>query len=114
MAVLIRRVRVIAYSDRGGQYYSKGYRDFISTYELEQSMSRKGNCWNNFCVKSFFHAMKVKANQYELIMTREQISQTLLEYVWGDYNRTRSQSVPCYASKTLFNEVSSLDDADQF
>jgi transposase InsO family protein len=49
---------VIIHSDRGSQYCSKYYRELITAYNLEQSMSRKGNCWDNSCVESFFHSMK--------------------------------------------------------
>ncbi|CDT76165.1 IS3 element protein InsF [Vibrio coralliirubri] len=61
---------VIIHSDRGSQYCSKDYRELIAAHKLKQSMSRKGNCWNNACVESFFHSMKVEAIQYEPIMTR--------------------------------------------
>lgn len=57
--------QVITHSDRGSQYCSKDYRYLISTYNLKQSMSRKGNCWDNACVESFFHSMKVEAIQYD-------------------------------------------------
>ncbi len=63
--------RVIVHSDHGSQYCSKGYRELISTYNLKQSMDRKGNCWDNVYIESFFHAMKVEAVLYELIMSRE-------------------------------------------
>ncbi|EGU42788.1 integrase, partial [Vibrio ichthyoenteri ATCC 700023] len=69
--------QVIVHSDRGSQYCSKDYRTLISNYNLKQSMSRKGNCWDNACVESFFHSMKVEAIQYEPIMTREEMRQTV-------------------------------------
>lgn len=69
---------VIIHSDRGNQYCSKGYQDLIAAHNLKQSMSRKGNCWDNACVESFFHSMKVEAVQYEPIMTREEMRQALL------------------------------------
>ncbi|RFD27616.1 hypothetical protein BKD11_23845 [Vibrio parahaemolyticus] len=51
--------QVIVHSDRGSQSCSKDYRELISAYNLRQS--RKGNCWDNACVESFFHSMKVEA-----------------------------------------------------
>ncbi|MEZ8863327.1 IS3 family transposase [Vibrio artabrorum] len=96
--------QVITHSDRGSQYCSKDYRDLISTYNLRQSMSRKGNCWDNACVESFFHSMKVEAIQYEPIMTREQMRQTIFEYIEVDYNRTRRHSALGYLSPMNFEK----------
>ncbi|TCV31196.1 IS3 family transposase [Vibrio crassostreae] len=96
--------QVITHSDRGSQYCSKGYRDLISNYNLRQSMSRKGNCWDNACVESFFHSMKVEAIQYEPIMTREQMRQTIFEYIEVDYNRTRRRSALGYLSPMNFEK----------
>lgn len=94
--------QVIVHSDRGSQYYSKNYRDIINTYNLEQSMSRKGNCWDNACVESFFHPLKVEAIQYEPIMTRDEMRQTIFEYIEVDYNRTRRHSALGYLSPVNF------------
>ncbi|CAH8236326.1 IS3 element protein InsF [Vibrio aestuarianus] len=94
--------QVIVHSDRGSQYCSKDYRTMISGYNLKQSMSRKGNCWDNACVESFFHSMKVEAIQYEPMMTREEMRQTVFEYIEVDYNRTRRHSALGYLSPVNF------------
>ena len=94
--------QVIVHSDRGSQYCSKEYRELITAYKLKQSMSRKGNCWDNACVESFFHSMKVEAIQYEPIMTRDEMRQTLFEYIEVDYNRTRRHSALGYLSPVNF------------
>ncbi len=80
--------QVIVHSDRGSQYCSKDCRNLITAYNLKQSMGRKGNCGDNACVESFFYFMKVEAIQYEPIITRGQIRQTIFEYIEVDYNRT--------------------------
>ncbi|EJG0514650.1 IS3 family transposase [Vibrio parahaemolyticus] len=95
---------VIVHSDRGSQYCSKDYRDLITAYNLKQSMSRKGNCWDNACVESFFHSMKVEAIQYEPIMTRDEMRQTVFEYIEVDYNRTRRHSTLGYLSPVNFEQ----------
>ncbi|EHU4838223.1 IS3 family transposase [Vibrio parahaemolyticus] len=95
---------VIVHSDRGSQYCSKDYRDLITAYNLKQSMSRKGNCWDNACVESFFHSMKVEAIQYEPIMTRDEMRQTVFEYIEVDYNRTRRHSTLGYISPVNFEQ----------
>ncbi len=110
---------VIIHSDRGSQYCSKDYRDLITAYNLKQHMSRKGNCWDNACVTSFFHSMKVEAIQYEPIMTRDKMRQTVFEYIEIDYNRTKRLSAHWYLCpltlnrKMSLNAVSSLAGADQ-
>ena len=52
---------VIFHSDRGSQYCSHAYRELLDKYTFKQSMSRKGNCWDNACVESFFHSLKVES-----------------------------------------------------
>lgn len=96
--------QVIVHSDRGSQYCSKNYRDIITAHNLEQSMSRKGNCWDSACVESFFHSMKVEAIQYEPIMTRDEMRQTLFEDIVVDYNRTRRHRALGYLSPANFEK----------
>ncbi|MFW0939351.1 IS3 family transposase [Vibrio parahaemolyticus] len=96
--------QVILHRDRGSQYCSKDYRDLITAYNLKQSMTRKGNCWDNACVESFFHSMKVEAIQYEPIMTRDEMRQIVFEYIEVDYNRTRRHSALGYLSPVNFEQ----------
>ncbi|TDT36175.1 transposase InsO family protein [Halospina denitrificans] len=89
---------VICHSDQGSQYCSRAYRDRLRTHQLRQSMSRKGNCWDNACVESFFHSMKVEAIHYEPMMNREPLRQHVFEYIEVDYNRRRRHSALGYVS----------------
>ena len=104
MALLRREFpeQVIVHSDRGSQYCSRECRELITANKLKQSMSRKGNCWDNACAESFFHTIKVEAIQYESIMTRDEMRQTLFEYIEVDYNRTRRHSALGYLSPVNF------------
>ena len=98
---LFRRGRpksVIVHSDRGSQYCSHDYRDLLKKHKLVQSMSRKGNCWDNACAESFFHSLKVEAIQDEPIMDRETMRQHVFEYIEVDYNKTRRHSALGYLS----------------
>jgi len=52
--------KVIFHSDRGRQYCSHDYQDLLKTHGILSSMSRKGNCWDNSVVESFFHTIKVE------------------------------------------------------
>ena len=89
---------VIVHSDRGSQYCSQAYRDRLRAHRLRQSMSRKGNCWDNACVESFFHSLKVEAIHYEPMMSREPLRQHVFEYIEVDYNRRRRHSALGYVS----------------
>lgn len=95
---------VIVHSDRGSQYASQAYRKIIDQYDLRQSMSRKGNCWDNACAESFFHSLKVEAIHGEPILTREQMRQTVFEYIEVDYNRQRRHSALGYLSPENFEK----------
>jgi len=95
---------VIVHSDRGSQYCSHAYRKIFDTHQLKQSMSRKGNCWDNACVESFFHSLKVEAIQYEPLMNREQMRQAVFEYIEVDYNRQRRHSALGYLSPEQYEK----------
>ena len=88
----------IFHSDRGSQYCSEAFRAILQENELIQSMSRKGDCWDNACVESFFHSFKVEAVLYEPMMDRDQMRQAVFEYIEIDYNRTRQHSTLGYLS----------------
>ena len=96
---------VIVHSDRGSQYCSKDYRTLIAKHDHKQSMSRKGNCWDNACAESFFHSLKVEALQYESIKDRESMRQSVFEYIEVDYNRTRRHSAIGYLSPENFELI---------
>ena len=97
--------QVIVHSDRGSQYCSNDYRDLLSKYSHQQSMSRKGNCWDNACVESFFHSLKVEAIHGEPIMSRALMRQQVFEYIEVDYNRKRRHSALGYLSPEEFEKV---------
>ncbi len=93
---------LIIHSDRGSQYCSRSYREIINEHKLRQSMSRKGNCWDNACVESFFHSLKVEAIHDEPLMDRETMRSTVFEYIDVDYNRQRRHSTLGYLSPEKF------------
>jgi len=93
---------VIVHSDRGSQYCSRDYHALLDAHQLLCSMSGKGNCYDNACAESFFHTMKVEAIHGERFATREQMQQTVFEYIEVDYNRTRRHSANGYLSPEAF------------
>lgn len=70
---------VITHSDRGSQYCSNDYRDLIERHGLRQNMSRKGNCWDNASVESFFHPLTVEVIHDEPLTDRENTRQAVFE-----------------------------------
>ena len=96
---------VIVHSDRSSQYCSNAYRDLIKNNGLIQNMSREDNCWDNACVESFFHSMKVEAVQYEPITNRETMRQHIFEYIEIDYNKKRRHSALGYLSPERFEQL---------
>lgn len=98
---LLRRGKpkgVITHSDRGSQYCSTSYRELIAKHQLTQSMSRKGNCWDNAVAESFFHTLKVELLKDEPLTDRNTLKQQVFEYIEVDYNKTRRHSSNGYLS----------------
>jgi len=104
MALWRRRMPrgVIVHSDRGSQYCSSAYQALITKHALLCSMSARGCCYDNACAESFFHTLKVEAIHGERFATREQLRQTVFEYIEVDYNRTRRHSANGYISPEAF------------
>jgi transposase InsO family protein len=100
MALWRRRMPkgVIVHSDRGSQYCSTLYQGLLAKHELVCSMSAKGNCYDNACAESFFHTLKVETIHGERFATRDQMRQTVFEYIEVDYNRSRRHSANGYIS----------------
>lgn len=93
---------VIIHSDRGSQYASNVFREKLSNHKLIQSMSRKGDCWDNACAESFFHSLKVELLIGEPLQDREKTRQAIFEYIEVDYNRYRRHSANGYISPERF------------
>lgn len=83
---------VIVHSDRGSQYCSTLYQSLLTRYELQCSISAKGNCYDNACAESFFHSLKVEAIHGERFETRDVMRRQVFEYIELDYNRQRRHS----------------------
>jgi len=93
MAVRRRRPRgTIIHSDQGTQYGSDAWRRFCRTNHLEPSMSRKGNCWDNAVVESFFSSLKKERIKKHIYKNRELALADVSDYIDSFYNRTRRHS----------------------
>lgn len=83
---------LIWHTDRGSQYASYTHKDLLEQYGIVQSMSRKGNCWDNAVAESFFHTLKTELVYHEIYETKSQANQSIFEYIEVFYNRQRSHS----------------------
>jgi len=106
MAVQRRRPGkgVIHHSDRGSQYASAEYQAELKTNEMICSMSRKGNCWDNAPMESWFHSLKVEVIRDERFATRQQAFATISDYIEVFYNRQRIHSSIGSVSPVDFEE----------
>lgn len=85
---------LIFHSDRGSQYASHSFTDLIKSYNglIKQSMSRKGNCWDNAVAESFFKSLKVEWVYRYQYQTRSQAELSVFKWIETWYNRKRLHS----------------------
>ena len=89
---------LIFHSDRGSQYAADDYQNRLEAAGIVGSMSRKGNCWDNAVVESFFATLKKEEVHPEDYLTREQAKASLFCYIEIFYNRKRRHSALGYIS----------------
>ena len=95
---------LIFHSDRGVQYASAAVRSFLSGHGFIQSMSGKGNCYDNAYAESFFHTLKTELIYQNNYQTREDAKQDIFEYIEVFYNRKRRHSALGYLSPQQFEK----------
>ncbi|WP_135081939.1 IS3 family transposase [Terasakiella sp. SH-1] len=83
---------VIFHSDRGSQYCSNKFRKLLAKYKFEQSMSGKGNCYDNAAVETFFKTLKAEMVWKIAFQTRDHAKKELFKYINGFYNAKRRHS----------------------
>lgn len=93
---------LIWHTDRGSQYASYSHKDLLQEHGVIQSMSRKGNCWDNAVAESFFHTLKTELVYHEIYETKAQANQSIFEYIEVFYNRQRMHSTNNYLSPVEF------------
>ena len=92
------------HSDRGSQYASGSHRELLAKHHIKQSMSRKGNCWDNAVAESFFHSLKTELVHHCDFETRSEAKQKIFEYIEVFYNRKRRHSANDYMSPVDYEE----------
>ena len=88
----------IHHSDRGKQYASYVYKEILNRYGLQSSMSRRGNCYDNAYIESFWSTLKKELVYGEKYLTRRDARLSIFEYIEVFYNRFRKHSALAYKS----------------
>ena len=106
MALKKERVREgwIHHSDRGSQYCSEEYQALLKQHGALVSMSRKGNCYDNAPMESFFSTLKRERVVHKSYTTRAEAKQDIFEYIECFYNRVRRHSSIGYMSPVDYAE----------
>jgi transposase InsO family protein len=97
-------VRPMVHSDRGIQYASDSFRQQLATHSCQQSMSRRGNCWDNAVAESFFSALKMELVEGERFETRWEAKGKVFDYIEVFYNRSRIHSATGYVSPAEYED----------
>lgn len=103
-ALMNRKVErgIIFHSDRGIQYSSESFRTILTENGFVQSMSRRGNCYDNAIMESFFHTLKTELVKRKRYKTREEARRSIFEYIEIFYNRQRLHSSLGYKTPVEF------------
>jgi putative transposase len=80
------------HSDRGVQYACTEFTNLLNDYNCKQSMSRKGNCWDNAVAESFFKTIKIECIENLTIQNQQMANSILFRYIEGWYNTKRIHS----------------------
>ncbi|QDU21899.1 Integrase core domain protein [Urbifossiella limnaea] len=96
---------LVAHSDRGSQYASEHYRRRLAEEGITCSMSRRGNCWDNAPMESFFASLKKELVHHEDYATREEARASIFEYIEAFYNRVRRHSSLGYVAPAEYERA---------
>jgi len=103
--------QLIHHSNRGVQYASEAFRKLLESHGIEGSMSRKGDCWDNAVVESFFGTLKSERVHRHSYQTREEARADIVEYITMFYNSRRLHSYLGYQSPDEHERNGRLADA---
>ena len=99
---------LLHHSDRGVQYAAGEYQRALGEHGIACSMSRKGNCWDNAVVESFFATLKKELIHDRRYLTREEARQEIFEWIEVFYNRQRRHSTLGYSSPAEFEAMNQV------
>jgi transposase InsO family protein len=97
--------KLLLHSDQGSQYRSADYQQLLSDNGITCSMSRKGNCWDNAVVESFFQSLKTEWVYHYRYQNQTQAMQSIFEYIEVFYNRQRLHSTINYLAPLEYEKT---------
>jgi len=98
----------IFHSDRGSQYAGYEFRTLLQKHGFMQSMSGKGNCYDNAIMETFFHTLKIELVYFESYLTRDEAKICIFKYIEMYYNRVRRHSALNYKSPVDFERLAGV------
>lgn len=96
---------LIIHTDRGCQFASHTFQNVLIKNGYVSSMSRKGDCYDNACMESFIHTLKVESVHNNFYETRKELKDSLFEYIEFYYNFKRKHSTLNYKSPSEFERI---------
>lgn len=110
MAIIARQPGkdLIHHSDRGSEYASQSYQEILHQHHISISMSRKGNCYDNAMMESFWGTLKEECFLLEIFHTRREAKTAIFEYIEVFYNRKRKHSALGYRSPVDYERQGSI------
>jgi transposase InsO family protein len=100
---------LIWHTDRGSQYCSKSHRAILKDHGIIQSMSRKGDCWDNATSESFFNTLKRECIEMSDFTDQKQAASAIFEYIEVFYNKIRAHSTIGYLAPAEFENNRRID-----
>jgi putative transposase len=96
---------VLHHSDQGSQYTSENFQRLLESHGIPCSMSRRGNCWDNAAMESFFSTMKTERLSKKHYRTRDELRADVFDYIERFYNVRRRHSTIGYISPVQFETL---------
>jgi putative transposase len=99
---------LVSHSDQGSQYTSEDFQRLLSAHGITCSMSRRGNCWDNAAMESFFSTLKTERTNRNQYSTRDAARADIFDYIERFYNPRRRHSTLGYLSPVNYEKLAGL------
>lgn len=99
------KAELIFHSDRGSQYCSNDFKDLLETNHIRQSMSRKGNPYDNACAENFFSCLKCECTNFYYFRSRDESKLAIFEYIEVYYNRQRRHAALGWLTPAAYKKL---------
>jgi len=99
-----RPSQLLLHSDQGSQYTSEEFQSMLRAEGITCSMSRRGDCWDNAAMESFFSSLKTERLSRKIYRTRDEVRADVFDYVERFYNQQRRHSTLDFVSPVQFEQ----------